>query len=330
MSNETIQPAETGSLASPAAQSSAPASESVETKVRDCGFRATLTALTDLQGRLKKLLLEPGSVPSFKDEIIRASTELCEIVAGNPDASLFHLMHESAGRFAIYSVTHALQCAVVCKLVAERMEWSSQQRDSLVYAALTMNIGMAKLQGELAMQSTPPSPAQRREIDIHPQKSVDLLQKLGISDSDWLRAVQEHHGAPDSKGAAPFELAALLRQIDIFMAKLQGRSTRKSIPVNKAVRDMFAGNRDSRIANAVIKVFGLYPPGIFVLLANGETAIVVARGEAVDKPIVEAIASKFSDASFQPVRRDTVDPRFKVVSIVNQNNVMTRVDPARL
>jgi len=330
MSNETIQSAEPGAPATTAEQSSAPASEPVETAVRDCGFQATLTALTGLQGRLKKILLEPDSLPSFKDEIVSASTELCEIVAGNPDASLFHLMHDSAGRFAIYSVTHALRCAVVCKLVAERMEWSHQQRDSLVLAALTMNIGMAKLQGELAMQTTPLSPAQRQEIDIHPKKSVELLQKLGISDSDWLRAIQEHHDAPDSKGPAPFELAELLRQIDIFMAKLQGRSTRKPMPVNHAVRDMFAGNRDNRFATAVIKVFGLYPPGIFVLLANGETAIVVARGEAVDKPIVKSIASKFSESSFQPVRRDTADPRFKVVSIVNQTNVMARVDPARL
>ncbi|MFN7369254.1 MAG: hypothetical protein ACK5SG_03355, partial [Burkholderiales bacterium] len=45
------------------------------------------------------------------------------------------------------------------------------------------------------------------------------------------------------------------------------------------------------IATILIKEIGIYPPGSFVKLANGETAIVVRRGEAANSPVVAALSS---------------------------------------
>ena len=45
-----------------------------------------------------------------------------------------------------------------------------------------------------------------------------------------------------------------------------------------AARRLFAANPGSPMAAALIKEFGLYPPGCFVKLKSGETGVVVRYG----------------------------------------------------
>ncbi len=313
----------------------ASARRAAKSAVRIPQIQATASAITGAQSKLKILLLQPEANPTFKEDVLSTGRSLAEVVARNPDGALFHLMHEASSKFAIYSVVHSMQCAVACGLVAERLGWSEQQRDSLLCAGLTMNIGMAKVQGELALQSTPPTPQQRQAIQEHPLKSAELLQSLGVTNADWLRAVREHHETPDGTGypngiSAAFEPAEVLRHVDIFMAKLKSRASRKAIPPSQAVCEIFVNGRNNRIAAAVIKEFGLYPPGIFVRLANGEVAIAVARGNAVNKPIVAVLMSRSGEAPVRSIRRDTTEPRYAVVSVINGANVMAEVDPRKL
>jgi hypothetical protein len=302
-------------------------------RVKD--VHATQAVLAGAHNRLKSLLLQPQGTPEFKRDVEQTGQSLSSAVSKNPDGSLFHLMQGTPDKFAIYSVVHSMQCAVACGLVADRLGWSTSERDSLVSAALTMNISMAKLQDELAVQSSPPTPQQRQVIREHPFRGVEVLQQSGVNDELWLRTVREHHESPDGKGyplgiAASFEPAEVLRHVDIFMAKLKSRANRKAITPSQAVREIFLDSGNSRIAGAVIKEFGIYPPGVFVRLANGELGIAVARGEAINSPMVAVLINKNGESSPNPVRRDTGDPQFAVVSVVNDANVMAKVDPGVL
>jgi hypothetical protein len=67
-----------------------------------------------------------------------------------------------------------------------------------------------------------------------------------------------------------------------------------------------------------------------VKLANGETAVVVRRGESANTPLVYSLANAQGIAFAEPVRRDTRMDRFKVLAPVARDNVLVRFDRARL
>lgn len=81
---------------------------------------------------------------------------------------------------------------------------------------------------------------------------------------------------------------------------------------------------------ALIKEFGIYPPGSFVKLQSGETAVVLRRGQRADTPLVACLTSRAGDPLLDPLRRDTAQPGFGVVGPVPDRNVLVRVPSERL
>ena len=79
------------------------------------------------------------------------------------------------------------------------------------------------------------------------------------------------------------------------------------------------------MAMAIIKEFGIYPPGCFVRLASGETAIVLHRGATVNTPIVACLTKPNGQPMMRPVQRETTSRDSAVVAIVPDGDVMVRV-----
>jgi hypothetical protein len=108
--------------------------------------------------------------------------------------------------------------------LGRRPRWSA-----VFKVALTMNLSMLELQGELARQRSAPTPEQRADLMTHPMRSVELLMQAGVSDEDWLQAVARHHEQEDGSGYPTGrtdvgELASLVRRADVYTAKLASRN----------------------------------------------------------------------------------------------------------
>ena len=147
----------------------------------------------DIQTRASNVLRQPEST-SFMTRLFQLHADLALLTQRQTDATLFALMHLSAGETRLYSATHAMLVSVVCMLAARTvLQWPEDRVNSLGLAALTMYISMTELQDQLAQQSLPLSSAQVEAIDGHSLKSVDMLKNLGIQDPDWLEAVRHHH-----------------------------------------------------------------------------------------------------------------------------------------
>jgi HD domain len=293
------------------------------------------SALARVQESLLRLLFEPTTCVAFCDEVARCGGELSRIATTHPDCTLFHLIRAPGHEHSIYSVTHAIQTAVASHLIAQRLRWSAEERASLIASALTMNIAMTKLQGELAAQIESPTPAQRQIIHEHPARGAELLERLGVKEQDWLRTVLEHHETPDAKGypnglACSFEPAEVLRQVDSFMAQAIGRVTREAIYPNEAMREHFLATGRSPITAALIKEFGIYPPGTFVRLASTAVAVVLARGQEANKPLVAEIISQHGIFLTSPVPRVTANPEHAISGIVNSKAVLVPINPDEL
>ncbi|SCK18873.1 HD-GYP domain-containing protein [Vogesella sp. LIG4] len=193
-----------------------------------------------------------------------------------------------------YTAQHGINTTLLACLLGRALQLPTEQQSCLTLAALCMNLGSAGLHNELAQQEGSLSTTQRKQLDIHPLVSSALLRELGFDSPLLHQAVLGQHECPDGSGY-PFHLgkeqisplAQLLRLIDISSAKLMPRSYRQAVPAQRALAQLYtqADEQFDPVHTAqLVKILGVYPTGSFVRLASGETAIVVAQGEQLNRP----------------------------------------------
>ncbi len=262
------------------------------------------------------------------EEIVDAIAEpLMAVVETDPDLAIFQVLRQEGNYLTQYGVTHSIHCGFAVFLVAARFGWTESEVRRAFNAALTMNISMLELQGQLATQSGPLTNEQRRQIESHPQRSAAMLEATGVKDVDWLDAVRQHHLCEAGESAAIGELAGLLRSSDTYIAKLSPRRSREALSADVAARMMFANNRGDAATAAMVKEFGLYPPGCHVKLACGESGYVVRRGELAHIPWVAVTNTATGQPLAEPIRRNTAQPMFKVSEVLRDTNSKLRFSP---
>ena len=265
------------------------------------------------------LALPPDGLDAAMEEVAQPLVALTE---RDPDLAIFQVLRQHGSHHTQYGINHSIHCAIAAFLAGRRLGLDAPALACAFKAALTMNVAMLELQGQLATQVGPLTAAQREAIQGHPQRSVQMLKVAGITDPEWLEAVAQHHESSDGSGyplglrdIAP--LAQLLNRCDVYTAKLRPRRSREGLTADIAVRRMFAARPDDPITAALIKEFGLYPPGSFVRLATGETAIVVRRGPNAHTPAVTVLTDARGATRAQPQRRDTSLPGQGIVSMLS-------------
>ena len=262
--------------------------------------------------------------------------EISELISRDADGSLFVLMQSLRDSANRYSTTHALLVAVVCDLTARQLNlWTDEIRDVLCCAALTMNMSMMQLQDQLAAQEHAPQPDQRDLIKEHPQSTVEILRMAGVRDERWLQAVALHHSTePGPLGQRPVgeQLARLIQRADVFTARMSARATRKAMSATAAAQAIYNDETDKpdEAGGAILKALGLYPPGCFVRLKNGEVAVVLARGRRANEPLVASIVSRDGLPMGAPTMRDTRLPLFNTAGGVAAHEVKVMLNPLNL
>jgi len=289
----------------------------------------------DYQVQANSLLRDCGA-PQFLQRLIRLQKHLRQHSMRNADGALFALFHLSASELRMYSATHAMLVSVMCGLAArEVLNWSPEQEHVLSLAALTMNLGMTDLQDKLAQQLPPPTVEQRQLIDQHAERSVALLQKIGVSDAAWLEAVRYHHHVPPGPLAGKSEgqrMARLIQRADMFGARLAPRASR--VPTSPAAAmqaSYFDENRQVDEAGAaLIKAVGIYSPGSFVRLNTNEVAAVIRRGANTTTPRVAVLINREGIPVADPVIRDTSVREHRIVASVPHREVRIQLNLQRM
>ena len=281
------------------------------------------------------LLLQAPSDPNFLKQVREMALQIASLPDSCNDQMLFLIIRHDYRQAHRYPEVHSLQVAALCHLVSRRLGWSEDQRLSLIGAALTMNLGMASLQAKLADQRLPPTPIQRKEIDAHPTVSAALLRAAGLTDAAWLQAVEQHHECPDGSGypkqiREPSEMSQLIRFIDRFTAKYSPRLGRDKQQALQAAKDLYAQSGGNPLAAVLIKECGLYPPGCFVKLASGESAVVIRRGATLKEPLVAALTNIHGEPLARPVQRDTAQPERAIVGTLKDQAITVHVSAEKL
>lgn len=291
----------------------------------------------ELVDHLDAALREVRSGSEWRSRLFSVHVRARQLFQRRPDASLYHLVYEAGHSTARYSGNHALLSLLIAEHAASMLNWSPAWIDSLGRAALTMNIAMRTLQDQLATSRQKPSAAMSAEIDAHAAAGAAQLEAAGLGDPLCVAVVRLHHDAsgddqPLAEQSPERQLARLLRRVDIFTAKISCRATRSPMSPVQAAREACLGPHGvpDEIGGALLKAVGLYPPGSFVELANGEVGIVVARGRRANLPHVAALVSGRGEPLGEPLLRDTLDRRYAVKAAVAGSSVNVRPPHERL
>jgi hypothetical protein len=268
--------------------------------------------------------LRTAPAAGLKGAIEHSSAPVLALVERDPDLAIFQVLARSGGPDADYGARRSMQTAIACALVAQRLHWGPDETERVFKAALTSNLSMMALQGELARQSTAPDATQRHALASHPMRSVKLLTDAGVHDDAWLEAVLDHHECEDGTGYPSGrrdagDLAGLIRRADLYTGKLASRNTRTAVSADLAGRAMFMAEPGHPMTAALVKEFGLYPPGCMVRLANGAIGVVVERGPSITAPVVALLSSGDGKALPRPTRVATTAETFAVQGIVGES-----------
>ena len=288
----------------------------------------------DLQAVLRGILYQGGLAINPAGRLEGIKTRALALLKENPDDSLFCLYQALGDESLGYCATHALLCFVICELTAQKLGWGVADREPLHGAALTMNIAMAREQDSMARQSSALTDWQRSLIQDHPAKGAEVLAGFGWDDADLIDTVRWHH-LPEEPTAIPRNLARrrLLSLADSFVAQTVARKTRAAQSAVKAVKTMVLGaDGDSvGLSSALAQAVGFYPPGSYVMLANGETAVSAQRGQRANTPWVISVLDKDSMPVTAYVCRDSSQAAYAIQSPVtfDKLRVSIQVDKVR-
>ena len=212
--------------------------------------------------------------------------DLLALLRSDPDACLGYACLVQLAR---PGVGHALRVLFIAGLLAEQLDFSEAEQESLAAAAMTMNLASLDLHDRLHGYAGELGVADRAALRAHPQAAVDSLLRIGVDDPLWLDAVRQHHENLDGSGypaglsaGAISQAARLLRVVDYYCAKIGGRNYRPPRSASFAFQELFGREKphlDSQMAVMLLRRLGIYPPGTLVRLANRETACVARRGQ---------------------------------------------------
>lgn len=284
-------------------------------------------------GRL--LRASPGG--DFTQSLDQAARPLMALIERDPDLAILQAVRAETvqGGPTAYASRHAVHTATAACLAATRLGWSVAERQCVLRVALTMNLAMADLQNHLVTQVSPVTPLQRAEIESHPERSAAMLEMAGVTDTDWLEAVRQHHEEDGGTGyprrpAKVHVVAQLVHCADTFTAKFAARQRRAPILADAAARLQYQAGRGDAMTAALIKEFGIYPPGCAVRLKSGETGMVMRRGASASTPCVAVLADRHGDPRPEPLQRDTSRAEHAVAGVIPLAGLRVRVGLEKL
>jgi hypothetical protein len=290
-------------------------------EVRDANeYEDLLGQWSDLESGLGVILSNPSNTQQFSHRVLQYDRWMQGLLQRDPDVGLYLLFQLASNSPVGYSASHALVCGVLCHLVAAELQLPERERNSLVHAALTMNIAMTALQDELANQAEKPSQAQQDAIRAHAIKGSMMLANLGVGDDDWLDVVSSHHDDSvdrDELRLVPpaVRLARILKMVDRYAAMISPRKSRSGRSAIESARSVMtrAGGTADEIGPSLLKAVGLCPPGTYVRLDNDELAVVVRRSAKSNQPFVVVVGKPDGELAPTPRLHSTAEayPRIR-------------------
>jgi hypothetical protein len=296
-------------------------------------YEDLLALWSDLESGLGVILTSPGSTQEFAHRVVQYDRWMQGLMQRDPDVGLYLLFQLASNSPVGYSASHSLVCAVLCHMIATELAIAPKERDSLVRAALTMNIAMTSLQDTLASQTEKPSKEQQDAIRAHSIKGAMMLANLGVADDTWLDIVSSHHDdstdRTDLRLLPPAtRLTRILKVVDRYSAMISPRMSRAGRSATESARAIMANvsAKTDEIGHAMVRAVGLCPPGTYVRLDNDELAVVVRRSSTPNQPYVAIVGRATGELLPTPRLHSTAQREPRIRAALAASGVRARLN----
>lgn len=267
--------------------------------------------IDDLSTDLSMCFLAISKKQKRADELLTHCSHMVEeLCIKDPDAAIgaIHLYRKHKN-----NVSKPIYAAILGNIIATRLRYDPTHKLTVVKALLVCNIASVSYQDQLDKQSTPLTNEQFHKIRKHPEEGVVMLHNAGIDDKHLLQIVLQHHERSDGSGY-PRKLhdeqididAKLAALVEYYTAVISNRTYRMAKQAKEALREVYhkAKGAEAQLHLTFIKELGVYPPGTYVKLANGEIALVIKRQPFSVAPLVKAVIDAKGNPYSEVLARD--------------------------
>jgi hypothetical protein len=249
------------------------------------------SAPDSVHSRLGRLIssfssLQKRIVDSPEAEMQEELRYLCDYLSQLCDENIYQVLGElylAEARF--YCYTKPLYIAAsLNELVKRYNQYHSEQQISpqkthhLMQAALLHNLGLLSDQQQVYGSDLSLTTEQRIEIRRkYPQASVDMAQKIGITENDVLMAISQHNIESEN----PLFEAQLLRMPFVYagiaMREQMSLDNMEIINPTREFARLFAENKlDPILGGLFLKINGLAPVGAILQFDSYEKALIIS------------------------------------------------------
>ncbi|MFM9913302.1 MAG: HD-GYP domain-containing protein [Methylophilaceae bacterium] len=250
-------------------------------------------------------------------QVLAIAELILEALELNADAALACILMNQ--EVAPYSYRHMVDTAMLTGQLGRMMNLPRDELLTLIAAGLTINVAMVEYQDKLNLKHAGLTEEGRAFVHKHPMKAVEILQKSGVTDENWLSFVLNHHENDDGSG---YPAGKKGNEIPLG-SKLIGLASRYSgrIVVNHrpamlpsdALRDILASKEfPTQLSAYLVKAVGLYPPGDAVRLKNGQIGIVVKKNATPTGVTVRITIAANGMPQHEVLLRDTDQKEFAI------------------
>ena len=134
--------------------------------------------------------LQQGAHEGFAQALDEVGAPVHALIERDPDLAIFQVLSRNGNAHTQYGADHSVHTAITAFLVAQRLGWDEAARHTVFKVALTMNLSMLELQGQLAEQTAPLTPEQREAIRTHPERGTRLHPALPYIEAEVIWAAR--------------------------------------------------------------------------------------------------------------------------------------------
>ncbi len=225
-----------------------------------------------------------------------------------------------------YTVGHSVRVATLAVFVGDQLGLDDEQLLDLGTAGLLHDVGKSRIPSEILFKPGRLTKEEFAVMQDHATLGAEILLEHKDATRMQVAAAWGHHLRHDGGGYPPSppwavrsHIVALLQICDVFEALTAVRPYKAQVTPLDAYGIMLAdqGAFDPSLLHAFITTLGIYPPGNTVRLNDGRQGVVVAAGDAIDKPLVRISRDKNGTA----VKEDTQ----QILNLAHDENSKTTV-----
>ena len=197
--------------------------------------------------------------------------------------------------FDVFTVQHSLRVSLLASYVAGQLGVTRDANIEITAAAMYHDVGKGRIPEAILYKPGRLDEDERRAMAAHPELGAEILLESQNKSPYALGAAWGHHLRFDGKGYPKrrswfqtSRVTSLIQICDVFEALTSRRPYKAPYSPARAFQILYSdpGAFDPSLLAAFTRALGLYPPGRFVALSNGNLGRVARVGGRLDRPEV--------------------------------------------